>query len=92
MSTISMKRFSSIYRVNFPISPNACISHRQNSRPKEIECRHKKEIVAKLDTIENPPRDAQRGENELDPDVSISDGKVVLRIASTGLAPETQYG
>jgi Mrp family chromosome partitioning ATPase len=49
-----------------------------------------KEIVANLDTIQIPRVMRSAVKMNLIRDVSISDGKVVLRIASTGLAPETQ--
>jgi hydrogenase maturation protease len=49
-----------------------------------------KEIVSNLDTIEIPRLMRSAVKMNLIRDVSISDGKVVLRIASTGLAPETQ--
>ena len=49
-----------------------------------------KEIVANIDTIEIPHMMRSAVKMNLIRDVSISDGKVVLRIASTGLAPESQ--
>jgi len=49
-----------------------------------------KELVANLNTIEIPHVKRSVVKMNLIRDVSISDGKVVLKIASTGLATETQ--
>jgi hydrogenase maturation protease len=49
-----------------------------------------KELVANLNTIEIPRVKRSVVKMNLIRDVSISDGKVVLKIASTGLATETQ--
>jgi hydrogenase maturation protease len=49
-----------------------------------------KELVANLNTIEIPHVTRSVVKMNLIRDVSISDGKVVLKIASTGLATETQ--